>query len=272
VIQSLMGLSLLLSAVMAGNSPGASREECLSSALKAFDAAVATRKHSGLEAQRLYRKALAGFQSLLEDGVRTGALYYNIANTHLRLGDVGRAVANYRRALRLDPSNGRIQKNLETARKMVEVRIERPAASAFLETLFFWHYGTSPAARLRVVLVTYAAFWILLLIRLAVLRRSSILTTAAFAVAALCLICSASVVWEEWASSRRAEGVLVGEKVVLRKGNGDYYDPQFQRPLPPGVEFYVLESRSDVQGTTWYHVELPDGQDGWVRADQADII
>lgn len=258
----------------AGMSPSSEGDQAarLARALAAFDSAVAEKARSGAEAQKLYRESLAEFTALLDEGVRTGALHYNIGNTYVRLGDVGRAIAHYRRALRLDPGDEAARKNLEVARKMCEAKIAKPATSAFLETLLFWHFDTSIAARLRFTLATYTLFWAIMLLMLLTPRRIPGLTWTAVVFAVLGLVGMASVGWDKAAAANRVEGVITADRVTLRKGNGEYYDPQFDRPLPAGVEFRVLESRQDVQGSPWYHVELPDKKDGWLRADQADII
>ena len=51
-----------------------------------------------------------------EEGV-SGSLLYNLANSYAAAGQVGRAVLNYERALRLAPGNSDIQANLEQVRK-----------------------------------------------------------------------------------------------------------------------------------------------------------
>jgi len=237
-----------------------------------FDEAVASGKQGGLEAQRLYREALSGFQAVLDSGVQNAGLYYNLANTYLRLGDVGRAIAHYRRALRLRPGDPNIRKNLDAARRLCPVQFATPAASALAETLFFWHFGTSLAGRTHVTLAAYAAFWLLMLGGLWWPWRTPVLTWTTRCMALLCLITAASVAWDRFAATNRPEGVLVAEKVTLRKGNGEYYDPQFDRPLTAGVEFRLLETREDVKGAEWLQIQLPDGKTGWVRADQAEII
>ncbi|HUN80907.1 MAG TPA: tetratricopeptide repeat protein [Phycisphaerae bacterium] len=261
--------ALLLSLVTASTEDQAGR---LREALAHYDAAVAMKRGSGVEAQRRYQQALAGFTALANEGVRSSGLYYDIGNTYVHLGDAGRAIVNYRRALRLDPGNEKVRKNLEVARQMCQARISRPAASAFVETLLFWHFGTALKSRLQVAIVTYAAFWVVMLIGLFGKSANSALRWTSVVLAGLCLVVSASVAWDMFAASKRVEGVIVTDQVMLRKGNGDYYDPQFERALPAGVEFRVLEARDDVKGASWYHVELPDGKDGWLRADQADLV
>ena len=58
------------------------------------------------KAIELYNKAMA------EDG-KSSDLYYNIGNSHYRLGEVGEAVLNYERALKLNPSNKDARTNLQ---------------------------------------------------------------------------------------------------------------------------------------------------------------
>jgi tetratricopeptide (TPR) repeat protein len=248
------------------------RHQVLKQALADFDRAVATRDPGGLEAQQLYRRALTGFESLVDAGVRNGSLYYNIANTYLRMGDVGRAVVNYRRALRLSPGDEDIRKNLQSARNLCEVQVAAPATSALLETVLFWHFGTSPASRATFVLIAYGLFWLLMLLRLLMLRRSEVLTWAIRCVAALTLIVGGSVAWETLVQTHRNAGVVVADDVVLRKGNSEEYEPLLDRPLSAGVEFDLIEERPDVEGGSWYRIRLRDGKEGWLRADQADVV
>jgi tetratricopeptide (TPR) repeat protein len=244
----------------------------LRQALADFDAAVAAKDPGGPEAQRLFRQSLAGFQSLRQSGVRSAGLYYDIGNTYLRLGEVGQAVVQYRRALRLAPGDERIVKNLEAARRLCRVQISRPVASEFVRTLFFWHFETSLAGRLRVGLAVYVLFWLLLFVRLFAFRGQPAYAWLIRATAALALIVGASVAWDLAVQTQRQEGVVVADSVVLRKGNGEYYDPLLEQTLSEGVEFRLIETREDVQGAPWYQVELPDGKKGWLRADQADVI
>jgi tetratricopeptide (TPR) repeat protein len=249
-----------------------SRRQILQKANADFEAAIAMKNHSSPEARRLYRQALAGFQSLVDSGVHNGKLFYNIANTQLRLGDVGRAVVNYRRAQRLNPGDAQNQKNLEFARSLVEMKFPKPAAGAMIETLFFWHYDTSLAARTRAALFGYALFWTAALGMRLLPRRPPGLGWALLAIGLFTVAVGGSAAWQRISANDLVEGVLTTDHVVLRKGNGEYYDPQFDRPLPQGVEFRLRTSRPDVDGAVWYHVELPDGKDGWLRAEQAEII
>ncbi len=59
-----------------------------------------------------YANALSLYNQALDSIGSSSNLYYNIGNTHYRLGDLGRAVLWYERALQLDPTNNDARENL----------------------------------------------------------------------------------------------------------------------------------------------------------------
>jgi hypothetical protein len=252
--------------------PPDQRRAILEKGLASFEAAVAEGRHGSPTAQTLYREAAGRFESLIRSGVRNGRLCYNLANTYVRLGEIGRAIVYYRRAQRHMPGDDRIAQNLDFARGLCEIRFQRPATSAIVETLLFWHFRTSVAGRTLVALGGYILFWLVALGMRRLSRRVAALNWILAVIAVVTLCTAASVGHDRWTASKRFEGVIVADDVTLRKGGGEYYDPQFDRSFPQGVEFQILEARPDVNNRIWYRVELPDGKDGWLPADQAEII
>ena len=98
-------------------------------------------------------------------GVVNGRLEYNLGNCYLQASDVGRAILHYRRAQRLMPADPQLAANLKTARGRCLTQIRPSRASAFLHSVFFWHYQTSIASRIRFALATYLGIWFLLMVR-----------------------------------------------------------------------------------------------------------
>ncbi|MFQ5411701.1 MAG: tetratricopeptide repeat protein [Phycisphaerae bacterium] len=248
------------------------RRQILESALRRYDEAVAVRDQGSETVRRMFHQSLAGFESLIQEDVRNGYLYYNAANARMRLGEIGRAIADYRRALRLLPNNADVRRNLSFARSLCEVRIEPTAGAAITETLFFWHFQTSPRVRTGVALSAYCVFWLFLFFRLLSRKRIVVVNGLIWIGVVVSLAAGASVAWDAYAARYRAEAVTIADTVELRKGNGEGYQPQLDRPLPQGVEVRILELREDIDANQWYHVELRDGKDGWLRAEQAEVI
>ena len=175
------------------------------------------------------------------------------------------AILNYLRAETLIPGDGRLKENLRFARSLCRNQIPRRGRSELLGTLFFLHYDTSMRTRFAVALACYAAFWGVLVLRLFVRRFR--LGTAATTLAVVWMAFGASVGIQRLTEDRRPAGVVTANDVVVRKGNGESYEPKFKQLLHEGVEFSMLEARGD-----WLHMELPDGKAGWIRSDQAELV
>ncbi len=239
--------------------------QVLNEGLAAFDRGTSLRQQNPTEAGKAFREAAAKFQLLVDAGLRNGKLYYNLGNAYLESGQVGRAILDYRRAQELIPDDGRLMANLRYARSLRRNQLTDSGERAFLETLFFWHYGTSARARFIVAVAFYLAFWAFLVAKLFVPRlhwRWAIIPCFIGWV-----VLGTSVAVTTIQQSTRLSGVVVADNVIVRKGNGEGFEPQFKEQLHEGVEFDVLERRSN-----WLHIQLPDGKTGWISARDAQII
>ncbi|HEY3242484.1 MAG TPA: hypothetical protein VGM03_03955, partial [Phycisphaerae bacterium] len=212
-----------------------------------------------------FREAAARYQAIIDSGIQNGRLYYNLANAQLQLNDLGHALANYRRAEKLIPGDGRLKANLDNARALRRNRFETPALGAVSRSLLFWHYGITLGWRFAALLAISVAFWTLLILRTLIRRWRWRYALSTLAILALTL--GVSVAASLFYENRQPAGVIVADNVTVRKGNGEGYEPRFEQPLHAGVEFDVLERRAD-----WLHVRLPDSRDGWIRVADAEII
>jgi hypothetical protein len=75
------------------------------------------------EGNRLYQDgdyagAVERYERIVEAGYDSGALRYNIGNAYFKLGDLGKAILNYERSLRLSPRDEDARANLELARSL----------------------------------------------------------------------------------------------------------------------------------------------------------
>ncbi|MBO7302279.1 MAG: tetratricopeptide repeat protein [Bacteroidaceae bacterium] len=62
-----------------------------------------------------YDKAVNIYESVLADQGHSVELYYNLGNAYFRSNMLGKAILNYERALRLDPTDDDVKANLEYA-------------------------------------------------------------------------------------------------------------------------------------------------------------
>jgi hypothetical protein len=260
-----LGIVLLESPASAVELNRLQQIEILTEATRAFDRAVQRRDTNTAQAAKDFQEAAEKFQLLVDSGVRNGRLYYNLGNAYLETGHLGRAILNYRKAAAFMPNDPRLEHNLGYARSLRRNQIETAGKQAFLHTLFFWHYETSLNARYVTGLVVFVAFWVMMIARL--FFRQARWRYALVPTLVIWLALGVSVAVQTWSDARTVEAVVVEDNVVVRKGNGEGFEPQFKQKLHEGVELVVLE-----QQRGWCHIELPDGKTGWVKTSQIETI
>src|SRR6202453_1573922 len=96
-----------------GAEPGA-RERTFVRALEVFDAAKTPAD---------YRESAALLESLLADGFRNRAVYYNLGNAYYRAGEYGRSMAAYRKAKPYRPRDPYLEANLRHALSVAPGRL-----------------------------------------------------------------------------------------------------------------------------------------------------
>lgn len=79
-----------------------------------------------------YAKALEYYVSILDMGLESGNLYYNIGNGFLRTGKLGYAILSYEKAKRMMPWDGDLKSNLAYARSMIEYSVPPEAHSRLI--------------------------------------------------------------------------------------------------------------------------------------------
>lgn len=212
-----------------------------------------------------FESALRIFESLVSSGVRHPAVYYNLANCYYQQGEIGKAVANYRRARLLSPRDDDIRANLAFLRSSV----------GFQDTT--GSFGLDGIARIpaRIAsprewrIVFYAAYYLGVVCFLGVVflgggaRRHALRLLAVLVVIAV-----AGWAIAEHGMSRftgEDEGVVVMDRVEFMSGPGAAFDELAR--LPDGVEVEIRE-RSGI----WVEVQLPSGEIGWVREESLELI
>lgn len=226
------------------------------SAAERFLAAVAASEDGRAE------QAVEGFLQLLEEGFDDGRLHYNLGNAQLRSGRLGAAVASYRRALERRPRDSDAAANLAFARKTARDAIAPPGAPAVARALAFWHFWLS-AAELRWLLVTANVLaWTLAGVWL-VRRRGEVLRWLVIASFGVVVLLAASVVADSLFAPRTAVVVPAAVDVVA----GPALDAVLRFELHAGAEVRLIEERDG-----WLRVSLPDGQQGWVPSEAAEVV
>lgn len=248
IARLLLTLSVVLPGAAYAAEPGA-RQRTFIRALEVFDTAKTPRD---------YRASAALLESLLAEGYRNGAVYYNLGNAYYRAGEYGRAIAAYRKAKPYRPRDPYLEANLRQALSVAPGRLAEPPAAWWRHVLFWSGWLSFPEK-------AYGTLAVLLLAALAVcaavFRRQGrwYVVSAALLVTGGILSLDAALDYSDVAGSRH--GVVTTE-TIARKGIGKDYEPAFDQPLKDGAEFTVLSENGD-----WIFGHFEGIGDGWLRRE-----
>jgi tetratricopeptide (TPR) repeat protein len=218
------------------------------------------------EAHALYIKAAMRYESIIKDGgIHNGRIYYNLGNIYFQMKDIGRAILNYRRAMRYTPNDAMLKQNLNYAKERRQDKIEDRQETLVLKTLFFWHYDLSQKVRLILFFVFFILMWGIACVRIFIKRPFMGWSIASLA--ALSALFAGSLTADEISSRKSHPGVIISSEVVARKGNSETYEPSFKEPLHSGTEFTLLEDRGD-----WVNIELTDARSCWVPEKAIELV
>jgi tetratricopeptide (TPR) repeat protein len=86
-----------------------------------------------------FEGAVEAYERVVANGIVSSGLFYNLANAYYKSGDLGRAVLNYERALRIAPRDDDARSNLLLVQSMLRDRhfVEEPG---FVKRSITWLY------------------------------------------------------------------------------------------------------------------------------------
>ncbi len=221
-----------------------------------FEQADAMPKEGKTSKTEAFRRVALMYQKIVDDGVRSGAVYYNQGNAWVRADEPGRAIAAYRSAQRYLPLDPYVAANLRSVLGSIP---EQP--KPLLEYVFFWQdwigYPQKFRGALLLGLLTALCATVFLFYPRRWLRR------VAFVGLSLTFLMSASAVYDWYRFDYLRHAVVAVPQAVPRKGNSLQYEPAFKTPLTLGSSGIVIDRRGD-----WVHLRFEGDQDGWLTQEQ----
>ncbi len=247
-VLSSIALIIFLPAEAVALEPGM-RERTFLRALEVFDAAKAPKD---------YLESAALLESLLTDGYRNGAVYYNLGNAYFRAGEYGRSIAAYRKAKLYRPRDPYLEANLQQSLSIAPGRLPESAQPWWKHVLFWSGWLSFPEK----AYTSFAAFLLAALAACAglLLRWPRVYwMSGALVIIAAFLSVDTGLSYADVAWSRRG---VVTQETIARKGIGKDYEPAFDQPLKDGAEFTILSENDD-----WIFAHFEGIGDGWLRRE-----
>lgn len=214
-----------------------------------------------------YASAIRIYEEMLSDGRRSAKLYYNLANAYFKRDELGQAILNYHRALRLAPSDEDARYNLSVAEARTKDTIDR-IPEFFLAEWFDALAGLMSSTAWTILsLVALIALFVLLMLFL--LAQRLLLRKVGFYGTIALLLVFVLTTW--MALEQRTAQLNTTEAVVMSSSAAVKSSPD-----RAATDLFVLHEGTVVEVTNrlgdWCEVVIADGKKGWTEGRKIETI
>lgn len=214
-----------------------------------------------------FTTAIQIYEMILRTG-ESADIYYNLGNSYYKIGDIAKAILNYERALILKPANKDIRSNLEIARaKTVDKVTDVP--ELFIIT---WLKSITNSMGIQSWAIIAISFFLLFIVSIYIFFFSTkIVARKTFFILALfflvfCVIANISAAFQRRVRLNRMNAIIISPSVTIRS-----------TPNDNGTSLFILhEGRKvfikDDSMKDWKEIQLEDGNVGWVKKNDLEVI
>lgn len=215
-----------------------------------------------------FSDASAAWTFIEESGQKSAKLYYNLGNAWFKQGNYPKAILNYERALRLDPSYSDARYNLEFTSNFVQDKIE-PVPEFILKSVarkVCYVMGSNAWAVIFLVLLAAAlVMGLLFLLGSSVGKRR-----AGFYCGIVLLLLSAGAlsfsIWQK-SDSVKTDTAIVMSPVSSVKSSPSSGSSKDLFVIHEGTKVTILDEVG-----SWKNIALADGRQGWITSNELEVI
>lgn len=210
-----------------------------------------------------YDKAITGYETITNEGFKSGELYYNIGNCYLEKGDIGKAILNYKRAMRFILRDSALLINYRYALSQMKqrdtvskepyliIRLKEALDSFTIKEAIFIFLGLYYLAAIMIIIGKFA-------------KTRRLLLWLAKVILVLAVVC-ALIPLAKKINEQETEAIVVSKTTDAKLE--PLNDAVSSFPLYEGMKVYVLKSKKD-----WHKIKRPNGRIGWVAARDLDKV
>ncbi len=214
-----------------------------------------------------YSKAIENYEQILGNGEHSAELYFNLANCHYKLNNIGPSIYYYEKALLLNPNDGETKNNLRYAQNMrLDAVEEMPqteiskAYSSVINIFSFDGWAVLSVFLISLFVLCYLAYYFL---RSASHKRIAFVTSIASLVLGTLSILLAYLQYQEFKSNNPA--IVYTKEVKITSEPNENSEAVFT--LHEGTKVNVLDGLND-----WQKIKLADGQTGWIKSENIKLL
>ncbi len=214
-----------------------------------------------------FTEAVNAYKDILNTGVESAGLYYNLGNAYYKSGKLPEAILYYERALLLAPQDKDIQYNLEMANTQITDKLESVDTFFLASWVKSFKNTTHSDSWAIISIITFALA--VLCFGIFYFSGRKILKQVNFAFAIL-FILIAIFAFNFSASqkdklSNRSTAIIFSPSISIKSS-----------PSESGTDLFILHEGTKVniveQVGEWSRISISDGNDGWVKTSVYEVI
>lgn len=209
-----------------------------------------------------FTTAINLYEGVLQDGKVSPELYLNLANAYLKSNNIGKAILNYERGLKMNPGHQQLAQNLSYAEKQIEVPIT--AIPDFFLARYWQSFYLALSSGIwsliqimSMILITISVgFWLLS-------KELKKKRTAFFSLIFFCFLLMIALIagiQRTKYSGSITHAVVMNNKTGLLSSASD--QSELLLSLSEGIKVRILDQIGD-----YLKVELMDKEVGWIMKE-----
>ncbi len=214
-----------------------------------------------------FKEAIELYQQVIKNNYQSSELYYNLGNAYFKTNDYPSALLYYEKARKLDPSEEKIQFNINVANTKIIDKIEElplPFYKRWWESFQQWFsVDTWGILALIFLFVFFVSAAIYLIGNTIAIRKLFFWFGLLFLVSAFF---SGINAYSQYRNLQTAREGIVFEPTVNVKSSPD----------DNSQDIFVIHEGTKVKITdkvgTWIEIKIANGSDGWVAEKAVEII
>ena len=213
--------------------------------------------------QEQFADAAMLYDSIVNEGYVNAETFYNLANTHFRLGNLGNAILNYEKALKLNPDDEDAMHNLALANNQI-VDEFNVVPTPVLKRIFADVSSLFSSGIWSIIGVFFLGIMLVFVAVFLFGNRNSFILTLALVSLILALIIE-GFAYGKYQLEQQSFGILTSPNSYVKSA-----------PANTSQDLYILHEGTKVQiqdsFNSWSKIKLPDGKIGWIVSEDISEI
>jgi len=219
-------------------------------------------KANALYEEGKYDEAINVYTALKDQGLESGNLYFNIGNSYFKKGELGKAILNYERAIKLIPGDSDLKSNYDFALSQVKNMVSVKSVPFHRKVLNLYR---SLSMNGLTILLSVAYIVLLSFIFIFFVFKPGTRHRYIFTISLLIFFLISLYALSDRITSQNREAVLIAESSDAKFEPVD--NATIHYTIYEGTKVYIVQEKLD-----WLKIRRQDGKVGWIKKADSEII